>query len=101
MHHHTVPINQQTRCNNFSSLLLDVYVQLNVFRASSRPSSGAQKMQEQPLVLSLERGDSSAVGCGWAGRPDHDQQCYHHAPMIKPEAAPAFVELLMMDVRTP
>jgi hypothetical protein len=41
MHHHTIQINQPTRCNNFSSLLLDVYVQLNVFRAFSRPSSGA------------------------------------------------------------
>ena len=41
------PINQSTRCNNFSSLLLDVYsyVELNMFRASSRPSSGAQQMQ--------------------------------------------------------
>jgi len=28
-------INQPTRCNNFSSLLLDVYVQLSIFRASS------------------------------------------------------------------
>jgi len=37
-----VQINQPTRCNNFSSLLLEVYVQINMFRASSRPSSGAQ-----------------------------------------------------------
>jgi len=37
-----VQINQPTRCNNFSSLLLDVYVQLNMFQASSSPSSGAQ-----------------------------------------------------------
>jgi hypothetical protein len=36
-----IPINQPTRCISFSSLLLDIYVQLNVFRASSRPSSGA------------------------------------------------------------
>jgi hypothetical protein len=29
--------------------------------------------------------------------PDHDQQhCYHHAPTVKPEAATAVVELLMM-----
>jgi hypothetical protein len=38
-------INQPTRCKNFSSLLLDVYVQLNMFRASSRLSSGAQQLQ--------------------------------------------------------
>ena len=35
-------------------------------------------------------------------RPDHDQQhCYNHAPTVKPEAATAVVELLMMGVRTP
>jgi len=50
----------------------------------------------------LERGGSSAVGHGWAGQPDHDQQhCYHHAPKVKPEAATAVVELLMMGVRMP
>jgi hypothetical protein len=35
-------------------------------------------------------------------RPDHDQQhCYHHAPTVKPEAATAVVEFLMMGVRKP
>jgi hypothetical protein len=43
--HRTFQINQATRCNNFSSLLLDVYVQLNMFRTSSSPSSGAQQLQ--------------------------------------------------------
>jgi len=38
-----------------------------MFRASSRPSSGAQQLQQQPLVLLLERGGSSAVGRGRAG----------------------------------
>jgi hypothetical protein len=34
--------------------------------------------------------------------PDHDQQhCYCHVPKVKPEAAAAVVELLLMDVRTP
>jgi hypothetical protein len=61
MHHHTIQINQPTRSKNFSSLLLNVYLQLN-----------------------------------------HDQQhCYHHAPKVKPEAATAVVELLIMGVRTP
>ena len=62
-------INQPTRRNNFSTLLLDVYVQLNMFQASSRPSPGAQQLQQQPLILSLERGGSSAVIRGRAGRP--------------------------------
>jgi hypothetical protein len=43
-----------------------------------------------------------SVVVGPACRTDHDQQhCYHHASKIKPEAATAVVELLMMDVRTP
>ena len=104
VHHHAFQINQPTRCNNFSSLLLDIYsyVQLNMFRSSSCPSSGAQQRQLQPLVLLLEHGGSSAVGRGWAGWPGHDQQhCYHHAPTTKPEVAAAVVELLMMGVRMP
>jgi hypothetical protein len=50
----SIKINQPTRCNNFSSLLLD-----------------------------------------------DQQHCYHHAPTVKPEAATAVVELLMMGVRMP
>jgi len=42
------------------------------------------------------------VVVGPAGRPDHDQQhCYHHVSKVKPEAATAVVELLMMGVSTP
>ena len=34
--------------------------------------------------------------------PDLDQQHrYHHAPTVKPEAATAVIELLMLGVRTP
>ena len=39
--HHTIQIIQPTRHNTFTSLLLDVYAWLNMFRASPRPSSGA------------------------------------------------------------
>ena len=74
-----------------------------MFRASSRPSSRDQQLQYQPLVFL--RSVVIAVlllVVGPAGWPDHDQQhCYHHAPKVKPEAATAVVELLMMGVRTP
>jgi len=50
----------------------------------------------------LEHGGSSAVGRRRASQPDHNQQhCYHHTPTVKPEAAIAVVELLMMGVRMP
>jgi len=74
-----------------------------MFRASSCPSSGATTTAVAVSGLPSELGDSSAVVVdGLAARPDHDQQhCYHHAPKVKPEAATAVVELLMMGVRTP
>jgi len=61
----------------------------------STPIIRSIQLHQQPLVLPLERGGSSAVGRGLAGRRDHDQQhCYNHAPSVKPEAATAVVELL-------
>jgi len=52
--------------------------------------------------LRSELGGSSAVGRGRADRSNHHQQhCYHHAPTVKPEAATAVVELLMMGMRMP
>jgi hypothetical protein len=44
VHHHTIQINYPTRCNSFTSLLLDVYVWFNMFRALPRPSSGAYRL---------------------------------------------------------
>jgi hypothetical protein len=42
------------------------------------------------------------VVVGPARRPDHEQQHdYHYVPTVKPEAATAVVELLMMGVKTP
>jgi hypothetical protein len=68
---HGIKIIRPTRCNNFSSLLLDVYLQLNMF------------------ITGYNRPDHD------------QQHCYHHAPKAKPEAATAVVKLLMMGVRTP
>ena len=63
----------QTWCNSFSVYYPDVCLQLNMFRAFSRPSSGAQWLQWQPLVLPSYRGDSRAVFVvGPAGRPNHE-----------------------------
>ena len=85
-------LNQPTRCSKFFSLLLDVYLRLNMFRASSCPSSGAKTTAVAASGLPSELGDSSAVGRGRTGLPDHDQQhCYHHATKVKPETATAVV----------
>ena len=63
------------------------FLQLNMFRAFFRPSSGAQLLQWQPLVLPSAR-----------PRTQHD---YHHDTKVKPEAATAVIELLMMGGKTP
>ena len=74
-------LNQPTRCSRFSSLWLVIQIQLNMFRAPSCPSSGATTTAVAASGLPSELSDSSFVGRGRAGRPDHDQQhCYHQAP---------------------
>jgi hypothetical protein len=73
-----------------------------MFRAFSRPSSEAQLLQWQPLILPSYRGDSRAVFVvGAAGRPDHEQHDYHHDTKVKPGAATAVIELLMIGGKTP
>jgi len=56
-----------------------------MFRAPSRPSSGAQQLQQQPPVLPLERGGSSAVGRGRAGRPA-GRPAYHASLVQQPRS---------------
>jgi hypothetical protein len=52
--------------------------------------------------LPSEIGDSSVGGRCRAGWPNNGQQhCYHHVPKVKPEAATAAAELLMMGMRIP
>ena len=75
----------------------DMYFQLNMFRAFSRPSSGAQRLQWQPLVLPSYHGDSRAV---FVVGPRTQHEC-HHDTKVKPEAATAVIELLMMGGKTP
>jgi hypothetical protein len=58
-----------TWCNNFSVCYPDVCLHLNMFRAFSRPSSGAQWLQRQPLALPSYRGESRAVFVVGPGGP--------------------------------
>jgi len=72
-----------------------------MFWASSCPSSGATTAAAAS-GLPLELGDSSAVGSGQAGQPDHDQQhCYHQAPTVNQRLLLQLLLLLMMGMRMP
>jgi len=42
----------------------------------------------------------TAVLCSWSGRP-RTQHDYHHNTKVKPEAATAVIEFLMMGGKTP
>jgi hypothetical protein len=50
-----------TWCNSFSVYYPEVCLQLNMFRAFSRASSGAQWLQWKPLILPSYRGDSRGL----------------------------------------
>jgi hypothetical protein len=99
---HFIHINQPTRWNIFSSLLFDVYVQSTCFGC---PHARHQELNNCSSSLWFNRWCVAI----WVllvvvqpVRSDHDQQhCYHHSPTVKPEAAPAVVELQTTGVRTP
>jgi hypothetical protein len=93
VHHHTIQIIQPTRCNSFTSLLLDVYVWLNMFRASPSPSSGACNCTRSLCFYRWRE----AAGALWVvfwqvDRLDHDQKhSSHFSPTVKPETPNAVV----------
>jgi hypothetical protein len=87
----TIQMNQPTRCNTFTSLLLNVYVWLNMFRATPRPSSGACNCTSGLWFYRWRVAVAALLVVVWH-LPDHDQQrCYRHFPTVKPEAASAVV----------
>jgi hypothetical protein len=57
-------------------------------------------MQWQPLVLPSYRGDSRAVFVVGPAGPRTQHDC-HHDTKVRPEAATAVIELLMMGGKTP
>jgi hypothetical protein len=63
----TIQINHQLDATVSPVYYPDVYVRLNMFRASSRPSSVATTTAVAASGLPLERGGSSVVGRGRAG----------------------------------
>jgi hypothetical protein len=90
-----------TWCNNFSVYYPDVCLQLNMFWPFSRPSSGAQWLQWHSLVLPSYPGNRRAVFVVGPAGPTRTQHGYHHDTKVKPEAATAVIELLMMGGKTP
>jgi hypothetical protein len=67
-----------------TGLLLVVWILLNVFRTSLRPSSGAyQLQQQQPLVYRWSVVIAVLLVVVGPVGPDHDQQhCYHQGSTV-------------------
>jgi hypothetical protein len=85
----------------FSVYYPDVCLQLSMFRAFSRPSSGAQLLQWQLLVLPSYRGDSRAVCVVGPAGPTTNTARLSPRYESKTEAATPVIELLMMGGKTP
>jgi len=83
-----------------TGLLFVVQIPLNMFQASSCPSSGAYQLQQQPLVYC--RNVVVAVLLAVVG-PDRPQPTALLSPhsYSKPEAAAAVDRLLMMGMMMP
>jgi hypothetical protein len=107
------PVLITTKDGRYTFLCMFISI-LYMFRPVTWPSSGELIVSIRHLVyvtlyrwlfgvqVWMRQQSSLIKTCTPNGRLDHDQQhCYHHAPKVKPEAAIAVVELLMMGVRTP
>jgi hypothetical protein len=91
VHHQTNQIIQPTRCNSFTSLVLDVYMWLNMFRVSPHPSSGAYNCTRSPWFYRCREAAGALLVVVW-NLPDHDQQrSSGFFPMVKSEATSAVV----------
>jgi len=83
-----IQIHQPTTCNSFTSLLLDVYVWLDMFRAPVHPSSGAYNCTTSLWFYRWRL----VVGALLVVVHDHNhQRSNHHSPTVKPEAPSAVV----------
>jgi len=100
VHHRTIQINHQPDATIFQFFYPDVYLQLNMFRAFSRPLSGARWLQRQPwLYLRIV---VTVLLCSWWGRPARPriQHDCHHDTKVKAEAVTAVIKLLIMGGKT-
>jgi hypothetical protein len=87
-------IIKPTRCNSFTSLLLDVYVWLKMFWASTPPPPRAiiRSIRVERLECCWSSHGWSSWRVGGRGLPDHDQRRSNRCSQtVKPEAPSAVV----------
>jgi hypothetical protein len=103
MHHHKIQINQ-----TINATIPQVYYLMFMYSSTcfGHPHAYRQELNNCSSNLWFYRWSVEVAVLlfvvGPVGPTNHDQQhCYLHAPTVKPEAATAVIELLMMGVRKP
>jgi hypothetical protein len=93
VHHYTIEVNQPTICNIFTSLLLDIYLWLNMFLAPFRPSLEAYNCTRSSWFYRWRVAGETLLVVAWQfNLPDHDQKrSNRHSPTVKPGAPSAFL----------
>jgi hypothetical protein len=101
VHHRTIQINHQPDATIFQFIILTFVYSLTCFgRFSARHQELNDCSGSVWFYLCIV---VTAVLCLWSGRParPQTQHDYHHDTKVKPEAATAVNELLMMGGKTP
>ena len=101
MHHRTIKINHQPDATIFQFIILTFVYSSTCFgrfpahHQELNDCSGGLWFYLHIVVI--------AVLCSWSGRParPRTQHDYHHDTKVKPEAATAVIELLIMGGKTP
>ena len=98
VHHRTIQINHQPDATIFQFIILTFiyssacFGRLPVHHQELNDCSGSLWFYLRIVV--------TVVLCSWSDRPQTQHDC-HHDKKVKPEAATAVIELLMMGGKTP
>jgi hypothetical protein len=101
VHHRTIQIDQQPDATIFQFIILTFIYSSTCFGRS--PDHHQELNDCSSSLWFYLRIVVIAVLCSWSGQParPRTQHGYHHDTKVKPEAATAIIELLMMGGRTP
>jgi len=100
VHHRTIQVNHQPDATIFQFIILTFIYNLTCFGRS--PAHHRELNNCSSSLWFYLRIVAIAVLCSWSGRSaqPRTQHGYHHNTKVKPEAATAVIELLMMGGRT-
>jgi hypothetical protein len=100
VHHHTIQINHQSHAKVFQFIILTVVYSSTCF--GHFPAHHQELNDFSGSLWFYLRIVVTAVLCSWSGWPAWPQTQHdcHHDMKVKPEAATAIIELLMMGGKT-